>query len=88
MTNLEIFTHNIMWLRRHYGLSKKRMADMLKIGLWSLNKIEKGEVPPRLTIEVLFVVQKCFGISPTSLLQKPFADGEELRLRRYIKELN
>ena len=27
---IDIFLHNITWLRKHYGLSKKEMAKKLK----------------------------------------------------------
>lgn len=30
---MEVFTHNIGWLRKEYGLSKKKMAELLGIGL-------------------------------------------------------
>ena len=59
-----IFLHNIVWLRKHYGISKKRMAKMLGIGLCSLNKLEKGEIPPRMDVHIIFAVSKQFGISP------------------------
>ncbi len=59
---IEIFLHNVAWLRRHYGLSKKEMAQKLGIGVGSLNKIEKGELPAGLRIDVLFNIYKEFGI--------------------------
>ena len=63
---IDIFLHNIVWLRKHYGLSKKEMAKRLGIGLWSLNKIEKGELPPRLHCDIIFAIFQNFGV--------PFAD--------------
>ena len=65
---IDIFLHNIVWLRKHYGLSKKEMAKRLGIGLWSLNKIEKGEWPPRLYCDIIFAVYQNFGISCADLL--------------------
>ena len=62
-----IFLHNIAWLRKHYGISKRRMAELLGIGLWSLNKIEKGEIPPRLDAHIIFAVSKHFGIPVSEL---------------------
>ena len=67
---MEAFAHNIRWLRKKYGLSKKKMAELLGIGLWSLNRLERGEIPPRMTIDILFAVQKHFGISPSAQLEK------------------
>ena len=81
---LTVFTHNIVWLRRYYGLSKTRMAKMMGIGVRSLNQIEQGTIPPRLTVEVLFAIQRQFGISPSLLLQKPFEDGEQLCAKEHF----
>ena len=67
---IDIFLYNIAWLRKHYGLSKKEMAKRLGIGLWSLNKIEKGELPPRLYYDIIFAVYKNFGIPCADLLSK------------------
>ena len=66
-----VFLHNIVWLRSHYGISKKRMARMLGIGLWSLNKLEQGIIPPRMDIHIIFAVSKQFGISPSDLFSVP-----------------
>lgn len=60
---IDIFLNNIAWLRRHYGLTKKEMARRLGISIWSLKKIENGELPSRLTIDVLYRIYQVFGIS-------------------------
>lgn len=65
-----IFTHNIRWLRRRYGLSRRKMAQVLEIGRWSLDKLERGEIPPRMTVDILFAVQKNFGVSPSDQLSQ------------------
>lgn len=67
---IEIFLRNIIWLRKHNGLSKKEMAKRLDIGLWSLNKIEKGELPPRLHCDIIFAVHQNFGIPCADLLDR------------------
>ena len=67
---IDTFLHNIVWLRRHYNLSKKEMANRLEIGLWSMNKIEKGELPPRLRCDILFAAYRNFGIPYADLLEK------------------
>ena len=53
---------NITLIRKQNKLSKKKMAHLLNIGIESLNKIERGELPPRLRIDVLFYIEKHFGI--------------------------
>lgn len=46
---MDNFLHNIAWLRQHYGFSKRKMAKILHIGIPSLNKIESGKCPERLS---------------------------------------
>jgi len=52
--------YNVAWLRGYYGISKRRMAQLLKISVGSLNKLEAGIVPPRLGIEFIFHLHKEF----------------------------
>lgn len=66
----ENFMHNFAYLRRKFGISKRKMAELLKIGVDSINKLECGELPPRLSTEVIFRIEKCFGIEPKDLLGK------------------
>ena len=65
---IDIFLQNIIWLRKHYGLSKKEMAKKLGISRWSLNKIERGELPSNLKIDVLFCIRKEFGVFMSDVL--------------------
>lgn len=65
---MEYFIHNVLWLRRHYGLSKKKMAEILGISLFMINKIENGQLPPTLEIDVLFRIHKAFGITMADIL--------------------
>ena len=68
--SLSILFHNITTLRSHYGYSKKHMAKLLGIGIETLNKIEKGIIPPRLGIDIVFTVCKQFHIRPSMLLSQ------------------
>lgn len=79
---IDTFLHNITWLRKHYGLSKKEMAKRLEIGLFTLNKIEKGELPPRLTCDIIFCVHKKFGIGMAEVLSRRLGDEEESEFPR------
>ena len=76
---LKIFSYNIIVLRAHYGYSQKRMAQLLGIGVGSLCKIERGIIPPRLTVDIIFAVQKHFHISPDTLFSEELSllIGEE-----------
>lgn len=33
-----IFGDNVIWLRKHYGISKKRMAELMGIGVVVLTR--------------------------------------------------
>lgn len=67
-SELNIFLSNVTWLRKHNKLSKKRMAALLGIGVYSLNKIESGMLPPNLDVDIFFRIQRHFGIRPTDQL--------------------
>lgn len=54
--------HNIITLRKQYGLTKKAMAKLLGISLYSLNRLESGDMSRRLGVEMVFRAQACFGI--------------------------
>lgn len=70
----ENFTYNVSYLRKHYGLSKKKMAELLDIGVGSLNKIEMGELPPRLSVEILFNIYNNFGVHPKDILGRQLGE--------------
>lgn len=68
MTNnedaLKAFLINVRRLRKENKLSKKKMAELLNISVYTLNKIERGVFPPRLTIEPIFLIYDVFGVRP------------------------
>lgn len=70
----ENFVYNVTWLRKHYGISKKKMAALLGIGVGSINKIENGELPPKLSIDIIFNIQSCFGIHPKDQVGQRLCD--------------
>ena len=61
----EIFMRNLSRLRRSRGLSKQQMAKLLGISVKTWNKIEKGEFPPRLSVNVMEKVYRHFGVTPS-----------------------
>ena len=63
--SLIILTENIKNIRLYYGISKKKMAQLLGIGVKSLRRIKMGDIPPRLSVEILFKIKKHFGIPLT-----------------------
>ena len=58
------FTKNVAKLRKKHNLSKIRMCNILKTSIHSLNKIEKGIIPKKLSLEVVFRIENHFGITP------------------------
>ena len=65
------FINNISYLRKKNGLSKKEMANVLNISVYALNEIEKGKFPKKLSIEIIFKLQKHFKISPKKQFNSP-----------------
>ena len=68
--DIGIFLHNVTFLRKHHNLSKKKMAQLLHIGIGSLNKIESGVLPKRLSTEVLVHLANYFGYTSDDLLSR------------------
>ncbi len=64
------FINNIAYLRKKKGLSKKEMANVLNISIYALNKIERGELPKKISVEIIFNLQKNFKISPEKKSKK------------------
>ena len=70
----KIFVHNVVWLRKHNGFSKRVMADIIGVSLKTLNKIENGELPPNLTVKVIFNIWDFFDVPPQDQLQRYLGD--------------
>lgn len=83
---MEYFIHNVLWLRKHYGLSKKKMAEILEISLWMLNKIESGKLSLTLEIDVLYRMQRAFGISMADTLSIRLSSDECADLFPEVRE--
>lgn len=67
------FCNNVRKLRNMHNLTKSQMSEIMGIGLYSLNLIEKGCLPLRLDIDAVFSLVKYFGIP----LKCIFEDIEE-----------
>ena len=66
---LIIFTKNITYLRNKNNLSKKEMARLLGIGASSLNKLENGEIPGKMSASVILKTSKAFNMRPCELFR-------------------
>ena len=67
MYDIRIFCENIKKIRENKKLSKREMAKLLGISVYSLNIIESGKVPHRLSIDIVYNINSSFGISPNEL---------------------
>lgn len=72
--DVQILLHNIAFLRQHHNLSKKKMAQALHISVESLNKIERGILPERLSAEVLVHLANRFNYTTVELLTRRLSE--------------
>ncbi|MBO5219882.1 MAG: helix-turn-helix transcriptional regulator [Clostridia bacterium] len=63
------FCSNIRTLREREGLSKAAMAKRLHIGVGTLTRLERGELPPRLDCCIIFAICDEFDISISDLFR-------------------
>jgi len=68
--------HNIAWLRRQSGLSQKEMALTLGLGVRSLQRIEKGQIPESLRILHVHLLAELFGVSVKRLFAERLGAAE------------
>lgn len=68
--DIQIFCENLKKLRLEFGYSKKKMAEILNIGIKTLTTIENGMIPPRLNCEILFQIYTRFGIRPSDIFDE------------------
>lgn len=66
-TEIKIFFSNLKWLREKHGLTQRQMAKRLNTSLYTISKLEKGELPPRLSVEFLMTIYDVFGVHPKRL---------------------
>lgn len=71
---MAIFCANLKHLREKEGLTHKEMAACLGIGVETLKRLERGEIPPRVSVEVIFRASTVFGLHPKELFRPPMKD--------------
>ena len=64
------FCENVKELRKANGLSQKEMAQKLDISVNSLSMLEKGTIPPRLSVSIVIKIHKSFGVKPAQMFVK------------------
>ena len=66
---LKIFTENIKLLREKASLTQSQMAELLNISIGSLEKLESGVIPKRLSVEVVFKIMSVFKTNPFEAIE-------------------
>ena len=82
---IKIFCANVLAIRKKHALAKETMAILLGIGVGSLNKIEKGILPPRLCCDVLIRLRDVFGLSIADIFKKNLFSCEKIKGEDTIK---
>ena len=68
MDNTEIFCRNVQRIMKEGKLTKREMCKIMKISRESLNLIMCGELPKRMSVQILFNLCNSFNKSPTWFL--------------------
>lgn len=70
LTEIEIFSKNVITLMKQNNLSPNQMMQIMKIGKTSFKKLQRGVLSNRITVDTLFILCQRFNITP----QKMFSD--------------
>ena len=63
----QIIARNILYLRKKHNLTKAAMAQLLGICVRGLSRLESGELPPRMSINVLYRISYIFHVKSHDL---------------------
>ena len=80
---MEVLSYNISYLRKEYNLTKLNMAKIMGVGIKTLNKVEKGILPAKLTVDFLFRIQKYFNIPVSVIVSKKI--NENILVNRFLE---
>lgn len=72
----EYFCENVKFLRQRASLSQKEMARIMKVSVKTLSRIEHGELPLRLGVEVAMRLCSRFCVSADQLLFQRLAEAQ------------
>ena len=76
---IDIFTHNVKWLRIKHGLSVKQMSTILNTTMLTVEIMERGILPEEIKTDILFENCKHFNITINLLT--------EVKLTNYLFEI-
>lgn len=64
----KILSRNIICLRKRHHLSRRRMAQIMGVGIATLARVESGELPRRMKASALLNLSNYFHFSTDELL--------------------
>ena len=65
--DLQLFCENVVYIRKKYRITLTSMARRLHTTVATLKRIENGEMPKKVTVEMLINVCQSFGYRPSEL---------------------
>ena len=73
---IENYLYNVKSLRLHHGITKKQMAKILGISIGSMNKIERGTMPPRLSVKIIINIYNYFCLLSEEMFTRKFDEND------------
>lgn len=64
-----VLCRNISWLRKKHGLSKKKMAEILGVGVKTITLMEEDILPCRVGCDMLFNASEHFSVAVSELFR-------------------
>ena len=71
-----VFCENVKALRMEHQLSKRKMAQIMGVGILTLNQLEQGILPQRLKASVLLRLADHFDCSTDELFFQRYGRGD------------
>ena len=71
---VENFLYNIKWLRHNARLTQTAMAKRLGVSIKTLKAIESGQLPAHTSVNILFRIDREFGIPPIEQFRRKLGE--------------
>ena len=68
-SDLSVFCANVAYLRKSRNLTKQQMCRLMHVTPVTLNLLERGIVPPRLSSETIFFLTDAFDLTFSQLFR-------------------
>lgn len=69
---VNILSRNLRLLKAKYGLTQKEMADICDMGVGSVAKLLKNQIPKRMSLRCVFKLAEHFGFDVGMIFSKDF----------------